>query len=62
MRSKWKVTSNVINGENMYAVYRMIDKNEPDHSGNREYHGEYRYSKELAQREADRLNEEAEEP
>lgn len=47
MKSKWKVTSNVINGEKMYAVYRLIDENKLDHSGNREYHGEYRYSKEL---------------
>lgn len=41
MKSKWKVTSNNINGKKMYAVYRLKDVNATDHSGNREYATEY---------------------
>ncbi len=37
MTSKWKVTCNPIGGTKMYAVYRLIDVNEVDHSGNREF-------------------------
>lgn len=37
--SEWKATCNLINGNYQYAVYRLIDKNAVDHSGNREYKG-----------------------
>lgn len=41
MASKWKVTSNPIGDRIMYAVYRLIDVNEVDHSGNREFATDY---------------------
>ena len=37
MKSEWKVTSNCIGGEWFYGVYRLRDRKEVDHSGNREY-------------------------
>ena len=37
MTGNWKVTSNRINDELMYAVYRLKDVSVLDHSGNREY-------------------------
>ena len=37
MTSPWKVTSNPIGDRIMYAVYRVIDVNAVDHSGNREF-------------------------
>lgn len=36
MKSEWKVTSNIIMNQKYYAVYRLIDKDRTDHSGNRE--------------------------
>lgn len=41
MKGPWKVTSNVIDGKKMYAIYRLKDVNEVDQSGNREIAGEY---------------------
>lgn len=41
MKSEWRVTSNIIGSEKMYAVYRLIDAQKTDHSGNREFAGEY---------------------
>lgn len=41
MKGKWKVTSNIIAGEKLYAVYRLKDANAVEHSGNRELAGEY---------------------
>ena len=41
MKSEWKITSQRIGGIEMFAIYRMIDKNGIDHSGNREYAGDY---------------------
>jgi hypothetical protein len=38
-KGAWKVTSNVIGGEKMYAVYRLRDISAIDHSGNREICG-----------------------
>lgn len=55
--SKWKVTSQYIGEQKMYAVYRNINDSEPDHSGNREYATGYLDSKEQAQRIADYMNE-----
>ena len=37
MKSEWRVTSQIINGETLYAVYRLYDKDGIDHSGNREF-------------------------
>lgn len=38
MKNKWKVTSNFMPGKGeMYNIYRLINENEVDHSGNREY-------------------------
>lgn len=56
MPSKWKVTSNIINGKKMYGVYRLKDENEPDHSGNREYFGNYHEERETAEVTANMLN------
>ena len=36
MKSEWKVTSNCIGGEWFYGVYRLRDRKDVDHSGNRE--------------------------
>ena len=58
MKSSWKVTSNSICGERMYAVFRLRDASEVDHSGNREYAGGYVADREEAQSIADKLNEE----
>lgn len=60
MKSKWKVTSNLIGGEKVYAAYRLRDVNEPDHSGNREFAGEYIENKEAVQVIVDALNAEEE--
>ena len=54
----WKITSQNINGVKMYAVYRNLRDNEPDHSGNRVYGSTYMESREEAQKIADRLNKE----
>lgn len=37
MVGQWGVTSNVIGGERRYAVYRLRDTAEVQHSGNMEY-------------------------
>jgi hypothetical protein len=58
MKSEWKVTSNIINGEKMYAVYRILDTSELDHSGNREHYGEFTPDREAAVRLAAKLNRE----
>lgn len=41
MPSPWKVTSQHIGDRKMFAVYRLRDVNEVDHSGNREYATDY---------------------
>jgi hypothetical protein len=53
---KWAVTSNVIIGETIYAVYRRKYLNEPDHSGNREYATKYINNRRVCQAVADKLN------
>jgi len=60
MKSEWRVTSNIINGKTMYGVYRQIDVNAVDHSGNREHYGEYLENREAAAIIADYLNREEE--
>lgn len=56
MKGEWKVTSNLINGKKMYAVYRLRDINAVDHSGNREYAGGYVNNRETAAIVAAELN------
>jgi len=36
MKSEWEVTCNYIGGERFYGVYRLRNRKEVDHSGNRE--------------------------
>lgn len=54
----WKVTSNPVGDKYIYGVYRFIDPNEVDHSGNREFYGEYLTDKQEAIALAEKLNEE----
>ena len=58
MNNKWKVTSNFINGITMYGVYRTINTDKIDHSGNRENFGEYMGSRQEAGDLANKLNKE----
>ena len=37
--SSWKISTNIVAGRELYQVYRIINVNEPDHSGNRETKG-----------------------
>ena len=57
MKSKWKVASNIVGGEMLYGVYRLLDVNEVMHSGNIEIRGYYD-GKAAAKAEAERLNRE----
>ena len=52
----WKVTWQYIGGVKMYAVYRLRDINEVDHSGNREYATGYSENREGMQETADQMN------
>lgn len=57
MKSEWKVTSNIFEGGvKKYAIYRLLDEAEVDHSGNREFAGGYTDDRERAQFVAERLN------
>jgi hypothetical protein len=62
MKSAWKVTSNVIEDKKYFSVYRLIDADAVDHSGNREYTSDYfggrkeRLTREEAQALANKLN------
>ncbi len=58
MAGKWKVTSQYIGDKKMYAAYRLVDVNEIDHSGNREYAGGYVENREAVQVVVDQLNKE----
>lgn len=60
MKSAWKVTANPIGEKMMYGVYRTIDTSKTDHSGNREYAGEFTDNRYAAQVVADMLNEKEE--
>lgn len=60
MKGPWKVTSNVLAGQKMYGVYRNLDVNETDHSGNREHFGGYMAKREWAENLAEKLNKEEE--
>ena len=54
--SEWRLTSNRIDGVKVWAVYRLYDVNEVDHSGNREYATKYMADKEEAEEIARKLN------
>ena len=41
MKSEWRVSSNYVGGKDVYQVYRLLDVNEVDHSGNREVIGTF---------------------
>lgn len=56
MKSKWMVTSNIIGGKKMYGVYRRLNINKVDHSGNREHYGELTPDEDAAVELAERLN------
>ena len=56
MKGLWKVTSNIIGDTKMYAVYRLLDTSETDHSGNREYATEWLDDREQAAKIAKELN------
>lgn len=56
MRSEWKVTSRCVDEEKTYAVYRLLDKQEPDLPNNREYATSYMSDKSEANTIATRLN------
>ena len=56
MKSEWKVMQNIINGQQMYAVYRLSDTKCTDHSGNREMYGNYTTDKKWATKQASKLN------
>lgn len=56
MKSEWRVTSNSVGEEKVYAAYRLRDIEEVDHSGNRELAGGYVDEREIAQALADKLN------
>lgn len=59
MHSEWRVTSHIYCDVKKYAVYRIINTSEVDHSGNRDYATGYMEDKEMAEGIAERLNEEA---
>ena len=55
---KWRVTSNPIGDRTLYRVYRIRDTSEVDHSGNREYDGDYVADRQIAVDRAAELNQE----
>jgi hypothetical protein len=57
MKSKWMITSNNFGNGTVYAVYRLLDEAEGDHSGNRELHSSgYTPNKQGAETTRDILN------
>ena len=56
--SEWRVAANPVGGKMWYAVYRIRDIDEVDHSGNRQYRGGYIDDKSKAEAYARQLNEE----
>lgn len=56
MKSEWKISSNYIDGEKQYIAYRIRDMAKPDHSGNREYAGDYTTNRDEVQALVDKLN------
>jgi len=62
MKGEWKVTSNPIGGKTLYGVYRLLDINEVDHSGNREFAGNYVEDRQIAEFVAEQLNDKEKSP
>lgn len=58
MKSEWKISSNYIGDEKQYIAYRLRDVAEVDHSGNREYAGDYTTNRNEVQALVDKLNSE----
>ena len=56
MIDKWKVSSNYVGGQKVWQVFRTVDESQPDHAGNREYHGELFDTAEAAHHKAAELN------
>ncbi|MEG0999122.1 MAG: hypothetical protein RSC99_06370 [Clostridiales bacterium] len=56
MKSKWKVNANFIGGNIVYAVYRQIDVDAVNHSGNQEFATDYMENKSDAKDIAQKLN------
>lgn len=56
MKSQWQVFSNTINGYTKYRVGRKLRDDEPLHSGNVEYVGNFVDEKDAAQAVADKYN------
>ncbi len=61
MKGEWKVTCNIFNGEKQYAVYRLRNVEEVDHSGNREFATSYMNDKAEAEEKARKFNAEEKE-
>lgn len=57
MKSEWRVTSLWIGDVRMYAAYRLLDMDMPDHSGNREYVEYYVDDRDAVVRAVKALNE-----
>lgn len=60
MKSEWKVTSQYINKVKRYQVYRNLNINAVDHSGNREYVEGSFYDRVEAENLAKRMNKDQE--
>ncbi len=58
MKSKWKVSSQYINGEKVYIALRIRDISQPQHGGNVETKGEYSTDRTSVQALVDKLNRE----
>lgn len=56
LQSEWRVSSNFFDDKKHFIVYRIRDLSEPDHSGNREYRGNYITDREEAKKMAADLN------
>lgn len=60
MESKWKVSSQYIDGEKMYIALRVLDTSQPQHGGNVEIKGKYSTDRDAVQDLVNRLNGEVE--
>ena len=56
VKSEWKVTCNYFNGVRAWGVYRLLNVDEVDNSGNREYATKFMDDKEKAKGIARKLN------
>ena len=58
MKSEWRVSTNYVCGGKEYQVYRLLDVNKTDESGNREYDNIVFTAKDMATEHAATLNKE----